>query len=226
MNLTFTAFPALPAADEALAEVQRLRALLAEHVKVVSPPPLVICGPSGVGKGTLLHKLMEAMPGVFKFSVSHTTRGPRPGEEDGKDYNFTSVDDIKERIEKGEFLEYAEVHGNYYGTSFAALKADKQIVILDIDVQGVEKVKQAVIDGKLGGAKYIFISPKDLEALEARLRGRGTETEEAIQKRTANARGEMEYSEVEGNFNDIVVNDDLERAQEDFVAAVKSIYNM
>ena len=169
---------------------------------------------------------MESLPGVFKFSVSHTTRGPRPGEEDGKDYNFTSVEDIKSRIENGEFLEHAEVHGNYYGTSFAALQTEQQIVILDIDVQGVMKVKGAVEDGKLGGAKYIFIRPQDLESLEARLRGRGTETEEAIQKRTANAKGEMDYSEGEGNFDRIIVNDDLDRAQADFVAAVKELYNM
>ena len=212
--------------DTALDEVKRLRALLAKHVTLPSPPPLVICGPSGVGKGTILHNLMDTLPGVFKFSVSHTTRGPRPGEEDGKDYNFTTVEDIMDRIDRGEFLEYAEVHGNYYGTSFAALQTEKQVVILDIDVQGVMKVKGAVKDGKLGGAKYIFIRPKDLESLEARLRGRGTETEEAIERRTANAKGEIEYGEVEGNFDQIIVNDDLDKAQAEFVDAVKELYHM
>ena len=210
--------------EKALDEVKRLRALISEKISLPSPPPLIICGPSGVGKGTLLKHLMSVIPGCFKFSVSHTTRGPRDGEVNGVDYNFTAVEEMKGMIERGEFLEHAEVHGNYYGTSFEALRVDNKIVILDIDVQGVKKVKEAIKDKKLGGAKYVFIRPKDLDSLEARLRGRGTEKEEDIVRRTANAKGEMEYSEEEGNFDFILVNDDLEVAQKELVEGVKELY--
>ncbi len=190
--------------------------------------PLVICGPSGVGKGTLLTHLMEvALPNNFAFSVSYTTRGPRPGEEDGVHYNFSTVEDVKARIEKGEFLEHAEVHGNYYGTTFSGLqREDGKIVVLDIDIQGVKNVKKAVEEGKLAGAKYIFISPTDLASLEKRLRDRKTETEEAIQKRTANAAGEMEYGTAEGNFDKIIVNADLETAKAEIVSVAKALYGI
>ena len=102
----------------------------------VTPPlPLVICGPSGVGKGTLLNHLLATIPDTFAFSVSHATRAPRPGEADGVHYNFTDVPTVEGMIEKGEFLEYAEVHGNYYGTSIKQLQQENKIVVLDIDVQ-------------------------------------------------------------------------------------------
>jgi guanylate kinase len=192
-----------------------------------SPLPLVICGPSGVGKGTLLEYLMkEALPDNFAFSVSHTTRGPRPGEVDGVHYNFTEKDSILKMIDNGEFMEYAEVHGNYYGTSYAGLAQPGKIVVLDIDVQGVQKVKVAVEEGKIAGARYVFIRPTNLEVLEKRLRDRGTETEDAILKRTANAKAEMEYGEVEGNFDKVVVNDGLEEAKVEIRGIVRELYGI
>jgi guanylate kinase len=117
--------------------------------KTMSQPlkPVVICGPSGVGKGTLIEMLMKRFPdGQLGFSVSHTTRPPREGEQDGVHYNFTTVEQIKKDIEEGKFIEYAEVHGKYYGTSIAAVEsvqASGKICILDIDVQGAEKVKKS-----------------------------------------------------------------------------------
>ena len=105
--------------------------------------PLVIAGPSGVGKGTLIEKLLKDFPTFFVFSVSHTTRAPRPGEENGRSYHFTTVPLMEAAISKGEFLEHAKVHGNFYGTSYAAIKnvADQgKVCILDIDVQVKEYI--------------------------------------------------------------------------------------
>ena len=155
-------------------------------------PPLVVAGCSGAGKGTLIAKLMAWDPEAFGFSVSHTTRAPRPGEEDGVHYHFAEVDTMKAEIEQGKFLESAHVHGNYYGTSKASVedvqKAGK-ICVLDIDCQGVRSVKEANL-----GAKCLWVEAPSMEALEARLRGRGTETEEKIQKRMTNAQSEMDYA--------------------------------
>jgi guanylate kinase len=189
-----------------------------------SPLPLVICGPSGVGKGTLLEHLMKVMP-QFTFSVSHTTRAPRPGEEDGVHYNFSTVEKVKAMISNGEFLEWAEVHGNYYGTSLEGLRG-KGVTVLDIDVQGVKNVKRAVAEGRLAGANYVFIRPVNVAGLEERLRGRGTETEEKILLRVANATSELEYGEEAGNFDVIITNNDLNKAKMEIVEVVKSLYRL
>lgn len=158
----------------------------------------------------------------FGFSVSHTTRGPREGEVDGVHYNFASVDQMKKEIDEGKFIEYAEVHGNYYGTSVKGVESvqnDGKICILDIDVQGAELVKKSTLD-----PYYIFISPPSMETLEARLRGRGTEKEEAIQKRLGNAAKEMEYGKVEGNFDKVFVNDDLMKTFKDLETQIMEWY--
>ena len=139
----------------------------------------------------------------FQFSISHTTRKPREGEQDGVHYNFTTVDAIKKGIEAGKFVEYAEVHGNYYGTSVAAVQTVQdqgKICLLDIDIQGAQNVKKSDLD-----ALYIFISPPSMEELEKRLRGRGTEKEEDIIKRLGNAQKEMDYGAGEGNFDCVLV---------------------
>lgn len=110
----------------------------------IGPCPIVLAGPSGVGKGTIIGKIMQRFPNIFGFSVSHTTRAPRDGEENGVHYNFVSKSDMEEAIDKGEFIEYAKVHTNLYGTSFAAVEAVRKagkICILDIDTQGVRNVK-------------------------------------------------------------------------------------
>lgn len=192
------------------------------------PRPIVVAGPSGVGKGTLINKLLdyytpesdresninddEATKGgdYFAFSVSHTTRGPRPGEVDGVHYHFSTRQAVQRGIDIGDFIEYAEVHGNLYGTSFDAVHSVAQsgrICILDIDIQGIKGVKDSTLD-----PYYIFVAPPSMELLEKRLRDRGTETEEAVRIRTANAAKEVEYGRQPGNFDAVVVNDDLDKA--------------
>jgi len=188
------------------------------------PRPIVVAGPSGVGKGTLINKLLdyytpeserhgdEATKGgdYFAFSVSHTTRGPRPGEVDGVHYHFSTREVVQKGIDNGDFIEHAEVHSNLYGTSFDSVHSVAQsgrICILDIDIQGVKGVKASALD-----PHYIFVAPPSMELLEKRLRDRGTETEEAVKIRTANAAREVEYGRTPGNFDAIVVNDDLEEA--------------
>lgn len=178
--------------------------------------PLVVCGPSGVGKGTVIESLRKRFPpDVFGFSVSHTTRQPRPGEIDGQHYTFTTKEKIQTDIEQGLFVENALVHGNYYGTSKTAiqvLQEEGKITILDIDMQGVKSVKESGIS-----ARYVFIAPPSREELEDRLRGRGTETDEAIAKRLGNAAKEIEYGEEEGNFDRVFVNQDVEQTVDEMV---------
>eukprot|EP00695_Tsukubamonas_globosa_P003880 TRINITY_DN895_c0_g1_i1.p1 TRINITY_DN895_c0_g1~~TRINITY_DN895_c0_g1_i1.p1 ORF type:complete len:254 (+),score=86.27 TRINITY_DN895_c0_g1_i1:164-925(+) len=183
-----------------------------------SPRPIVICGPSGVGKGTIITKLQEEFPDKFGFSVSHTTRGPRPGEEDGIHYNFTTKEKIEEEIAQGKFIEHAHVHGNVYGSSFEAVERVSnagKVCILDIDVQGMMSVKRS----KKLNPVYVFVKPPSPEDLEQRLRGRGTETEDKVLMRLANAKEELKYADVPGLFDHVIVNDDLTAA----VAAVKKI---
>ena len=185
---------------------------------IETPRPVVVCGPSGVGKGTLITKLMAEFPEVFGFSVSHTTRAPRPGEEDGVHYHFIEKLDMERAIEKGEFLEYARVHENVYGTSVASVRSvaeANKICILDIDVQGAEIVKKSALH-----AKFLFVSPPSTEELERRLRGRGTEKEESIATRMANAAKEMAKMDEPGFFDTVIVNDDLDRAYEEMKRAV------
>jgi len=186
------------------------------------PCPVIIAGPSGVGKGTIINKLLEKFPSIFGFSVSHTTRDPRPGEENGVHYNFVSKSDFEETIEKREFVEYAKVHTNYYGTSFKAVEKVRnqgKVCILDIDVQGVQNVKKSALD-----CKYIFISPPNMEELEKRLRGRGTETADKIKTRLTNAVKELEYSQLEGNFDKIIVNVELDKAVDEVIHVLQGWY--
>ncbi|XP_042273441.1 guanylate kinase 1b isoform X2 [Thunnus albacares] len=177
------------------------------------PRPVVLSGPSGAGKSTLMKRLMKEHEGVFGFSVSHTTRNPRPGEEDGKDYHFTTREAMQEGIEKGDFIENAEFSGNLYGTSKAAIEdvqAQNLICILDVDIQGVNRIKETDLN-----PIYISIQPPSMEILEKRLRDRQTETEESLQKRLEAARIDMELSKEPGVFDVIIINDDLERAYEE-----------
>lgn len=191
--------------------------------------PLIVCGPSGVGKGTIIAKFMEELGGkeLFQFTVSHTTRSPRPGEEDGVHYHFVEVDDMKKAIENGEFLEHAQVHGNFYGTSWASLRDVQNLgkrCLLDIDVQGVKNIKQ--MESDILKPKYVFIAPPSMQALEERLVGRGTESAESIARRTANAWAEVEYGRQADNFDAIVVNHDLDEACAVFSRLVKEMYDM
>ncbi|XXG64142.1 hypothetical protein AAC387_Pa05g2173 [Persea americana] len=177
-------------------------------VKGDGSKPVVISGPSGVGKGTLINRLMDEYPSSFGFSVSHTTRAPRQKEKDGVHYHFTERSIMKKDIEDGKFLEFANVHGNLYGTSIEAVEVvtdSRKRCILDIDVQGARSVKASSLE-----VISIFICPPSFEELEKRLRGRGTETEEQIQKRLRNALAELEQGKSSGLFDHILVNDNLE----------------
>ncbi|KAM6962646.1 uncharacterized protein FYW47_008325 [Aplochiton taeniatus] len=176
------------------------------------PRPVVLSGPSGAGKSTLMKKLLKDYPGVFGFCVSHTTRKPRPGEVDGKDYHFSTKEAVQEGIDNGEFIENAEFSGNLYGTSKSAVEdvqAKNLICILDVDIQGVKNIKQTDLD-----PIYVSIQPPSMEILEKRLRDRNTETEESLQKRLDAARNDMELSQEPGVFDCLIINDDLEKAYE------------
>ncbi len=168
---------------------------------------IVISAPSGAGKTTLCQRLLRDFE-ELELSISSTTRAPRGQEQHGKEYFFLSQDDFKAQIAAEAFAEWALVHGNYYGTSKAtingAFKRGKS-VLLDIDVQGAESLKKSFPKE----AVLIFISPPSLEVLEQRLRARGTDKEESIQRRMKNARDEMARIPA---FKHVIVNDSLERA--------------
>lgn len=166
----------------------------------------VISAPSGAGKSTLVRRVLKTLPNVG-YSVSFTTRQPRVGEIEGKDYFFVSRDEFEKKIEANDFLEYALVHENYYGTSRTVVGKELsmgQDVILEIDVQGAASIKKKVVD-----AVSIFILPPSFDVLKARLIGRATDAEEVLKIRIENALGEVEqYKE----FDYIVINDDVDRA--------------
>ncbi|KAM8849495.1 guanylate kinase isoform 1-T1 [Spinachia spinachia] len=177
---------------------------------MAGPRPVVLSGPSGAGKSTLLKKLIQEYDSVFGFSVSHTTRNPRPGEENGKDYHYVTREVMQTGIEKGNFIESAEFSGNMYGTSKAAVQdvqAKNLICILDIDMQGVRNIKGTDLR-----PIYVSIQPPSIGVLEKRLRDRKTESEESLQKRLKAAKLEMEFSKEPGMFDFLIINDNLEDA--------------
>ena len=167
---------------------------------------LVISGPSGVGKGTVLHDLMNTQKNLV-YSVSVTTRKQRPGEIEGVSYFFKSHEEFEKMIEEDKFLEYAKVHDNYYGTpkDFVEEKINEgKIVILEIDVQGALNVKKNIDNGV-----YIFLAPPSLSELKNRIVNRGTETESDINLRMHNARKELSYIK---DYDYLFVNDHLNSA--------------
>ncbi|XP_060772555.1 guanylate kinase isoform X4 [Neoarius graeffei] len=185
---------------------------------MAGPRPVVFSGPSGAGKSTLLKKLLKEFDGVFGFSVSHTTRKPRPGEENGKDYHYVSREDMQAGIAKGDFIESAEFSGNMYGTSKAAVQAvqaQNLICILDIDMQGVKSIKRTNLN-----PIYVSIQPPTMDVLEKRLRARQTESEDSLRKRLQAALMEMEFSKEPGQFDVVIVNDNLDEAYEKLKAAL------
>ncbi len=178
---------------------------------------LVVSAPSGAGKTTLCRRLLEEDPEI-SFSVSYTTRPPRPQEQHGKDYFFVDRPTFEAMIQEGEFLEWAEVYGNLYGTARSQVLARLQEghdVLLDIDVQGAFQVRQ-----KLGPeAVLVFILPPSLEELAKRLRARSTEDEETIKKRLAAAEKEIKQAE---KFDYLVLNEDLEEAYQTLRAILQA----
>ena len=177
---------------------------------------LVISAPSGGGKGTILQELF-AQDETLRLSVSATTRGPRPGEEHGKQYYFLSREEFEGLIQEGKMLEHAEYVGNYYGTPRQPVEDwmdQGHDVVLEIEVKGGAQVKQLMPE-----CGSIFILPPSMKVLEKRLRGRGTEDEETIQKRLAKAREEIPHAK---DYDYIVYNDALEDAVSDLRAIIKA----
>ena len=178
----------------------------------------ILSAPSGAGKSSLIKALLQ-QPSSHKLqvSVSHTTRDPRPGENNGEHYHFVSVEQFKQQIQQNAFYEYAEVFGNFYGTSEQAI--DEQLaqgidVFLDIDWQGAQQVRKRKPD-----VTTIFISPPSKQALEERLRGRGQDSEETIQSRMAQAQTECSHYQ---EFEYIIINDDFEQALTDLNTIVNN----
>jgi len=222
-----------------------------DQQELMTPPPaqtqhlrpIIISGPSGTGKSTILKRLFADYPDKFGFSVSRssffttnggpitplpldfqkpalntsldTTRSPRAGEVDGRDYNFLTQEAFSSLVASKGFVEHATFGGNSYGTSIKAIEdiaAQGRTCILDIEMEGVKQIKAHPTFKET--ARFLFLSPPSLEVLEKRLRGRQTDKEEAILKRLAQAKNEMEFSKT-GVHDKIVVNDDLDKAYEE-----------
>ena len=178
---------------------------------------LVLSGPSGAGKSTIINSASDEI-GEYYFSISTTTRAPRTGEEDGRDYFFVTKDSFEEDIKAGNFLEYAEVHGNYYGTSLKPVRKaldECKLVIFDIDVQG-HRLVRAKMDDITTSA---FITPPTLSELEIRLRARCTDDERVIVKRLENAKEEIEAV---GEYDFTIINDTIEAAAKEFIIVAKA----
>ncbi|MBI5844598.1 MAG: guanylate kinase [Deltaproteobacteria bacterium] len=176
----------------------------------------ILSAPSGAGKTTLRKYLCEAIP-LLSYSVSCTTRKIRPGEVEGRDYHFISRAEFTEGIKAGRFAEWAEVHGNLYGTSAEFIRQELEKgarVILDIDVAGAKILTQAFPD-----AVTIFVRPPSMEALRERLTGRGTDDADTVEKRLVNAEWEMAHKEA---YRHVLVNDDLEKAKAELFDLVSS----
>jgi len=176
---------------------------------------LVISAPSGAGKTTLVRQVMNRQP-TLRFSISHTTRPMRRGEQHGRDYFFVNDDEFEGIRSSGGFLEHAEVFGNRYGTGRTQvdeLLADGRDVLLEIDWQGAQQVR-----ANLPECVSVFVLPPSLEELEARLRGRSTDSEEVIRRRLGEAIGDISHWR---EFDHVIINDDLDDAVEELLAVIR-----
>lgn len=178
---------------------------------------LVVSGPSGSGKSTLIERLMKEEKNIY-FSISSTTREIRSGEKEGVNYHYISLDEFQKGIEAGEFLEYAKVHKNFYGTSLKPVTQALQngkVVIFDIDVQGYD-----IVRSKFDELTSVFITTKSKSELEKRLKNRGSDSNEAIEKRLYNAAIEMQHIK---DYDYFVINDDLEKSYKAFKAIFRAM---
>ncbi|MDA8127439.1 MAG: guanylate kinase [Betaproteobacteria bacterium] len=188
----------------------------------MTPPPsegvlYIVSAPSGAGKTSLVKALLKSDPAIH-VSVSYTTRPPRPGESEGRDYHFVNRERFEIMLSEGEFLEHAEVYGNFYGTSKGTIARDLNAgrdVLLEIDWQGAEQVRRHFPD-----AASIFVLPPSFAALRTRLAGRGQDSDEVIERRLAAAAHDVAHADA---FDYIIVNDDFDHALQDLVAITRSI---
>jgi len=181
---------------------------------------IIVAAPSGAGKSTLVNAVLagnENKDGGLKLSISTTTRAPRPGEQDGREYHFVDVAQFKAMAARGAFLEYAEVHGNFYGTSrewIAAARTADTDIVLEIDWQGALQVRRIFPD-----AVTVFVLPPSIEELERRLRGRDKDDEAVIRNRLANAAEEITHLT---EFDYVIINDQFDQARADLAAIVRA----
>ena len=178
---------------------------------------LLLSGPSGCGKSSLLKEVYKVIDNYY-FSISTTTRAPRTGEKDGVDYYFVTKEEFKQDIKDGNFLEWAEVHGNYYGTSLKPINKalnESKLVIFDIDVQGFEQV----INKLSAITTTVFITTPTINELEKRLYNRATDSKDVIEKRISNAKIEIDYID---KYDYFIVNDDLKIASDQLISVAKS----
>ncbi|BCB28101.1 guanylate kinase [Sulfurimicrobium lacus] len=176
----------------------------------------IVAAPSGAGKTSLVKELLAADAGI-QLSISYTTRAPRPGEVNGQHYHFVSRETFTQMLERGDFLESAEVYGNFYGTSQPWIEASRktgQDILLEIDWQGAAQVRKLMPE-----AISVFILPPSVEALRQRLTGRGQDAEEVIQRRVAAAREDCGHV---GEFDYVIINDDFATALQDLLAVVRA----
>lgn len=175
---------------------------------------IVVSSPSGGGKGTLIDRVLKTVPNVT-YSVSFTTRAPRPAEEDGREYFFIKRATFEKMIEQGEFLEWADVYGHLYGTSCKQVERERAAghdIILEIDVQGAESIREKITD-----VVSIFILPPSFELLRERLLARGTDSAEALEKRMRGAPSEVEQYR---HFQYVILNDDINRASQQLASVI------
>ncbi|MGX2984159.1 guanylate kinase [Helicobacter sp. 23-1048] len=180
---------------------------------------LILSGPSGCGKSTLSAEILAKIPNAY-FSISTTTRAKRESEQDGVHYHFVSEEEFLTHIKEGKFLEYAQVHNNYYGTSLLPITQaleQGRLVVFDVDVQGHTSIKK-----HFGNAvKSVFITTKNAEILKSRLQMRNTDDEATIKLRLAQAKSEMQHL---GEFDFVIINDDINEAREAIVCIAKSLF--
>jgi len=179
---------------------------------------IALCGPSGVGKGTITEIILKDRSHLFQKRVSHTSRKPRTGEIEGKHYYFSTKEEIESKMDRGEMIEISMVHNNLYGTSFDSVNhviGLGKYCIIEIDIGGAQTIKKS---GKLLNCVYIFIKPPNLEELEKRLTGRGTESEDQINIRLETARNELKFIEENESFFDrVFINHDANDTAEALV---------